>query len=299
MAGSNTLIRDVRMRSMEGGIWAMKTTYPIMLVSGFACLDLYPHGRFGRIPQWLEEWGNTVFTGKNDAFGTIESNACLLGESLKDILEATGKDKINLIAFSKGGLDARYLISKTDQGKHIASLTTLATPHYGVDLATYGLDVLPRWTAKAVAWFPTVAGHLYGDANPNAYQAIQDLTEKSMRAFNSTVRNIPEVYYQSFAFSSAKAPKRVFGKYVGRQNDGLVNIESAQWGDFKGYFMTIEDYIGSGKAHITHKDICDQRTVDFSLVFIEDGTERPTLCISRNTSEIYRIALENLAIRRL
>ena len=38
-------------------------------------------------------------------------------------------EKVNIIAHSKGGLDARYMISKLNMGEYVASLTMISSPH--------------------------------------------------------------------------------------------------------------------------------------------------------------------------
>src|SRR6185295_14036690 len=51
---------------------------------------------------------------------------------------STGAGKVNLIGHSEGGLDARYVLAVRPD--LIASLTTVATPHLGADLADFFAD---------------------------------------------------------------------------------------------------------------------------------------------------------------
>src|SRR6185436_14907353 len=44
-------------------------------------------------------------------------------------------DRVNIIAHSMGGVDARYAISKLGLDSRVASLTTIGTPHRGTPLA--------------------------------------------------------------------------------------------------------------------------------------------------------------------
>ena len=53
------------------------------------------------------------------------------------IVRETGCEKVNVIAHSKGGLDTKYAIAKLGMNKHIASLTTINTPHNGCEFADY------------------------------------------------------------------------------------------------------------------------------------------------------------------
>ena len=83
--------------------------YPVMLVHGFGFRDGKRINYWGRIPKLLEEKGCAVFYGKQDSSGTIEDNALFLKERIEEILRETDAKKVNLIAHSKGGLEARYL----------------------------------------------------------------------------------------------------------------------------------------------------------------------------------------------
>lgn len=51
------------------------------------------------------------------------------------------KGKFHIIAHSMGGLDSRYLITHLGGSHRIASLTTIATPHFGSPIA----DVVHKW----------------------------------------------------------------------------------------------------------------------------------------------------------
>jgi hypothetical protein len=66
-----------------------------------------------------------------------------LAPQLSDILNKTGAAKLNLIAWSLGGLDSRYLISTMGWGDRIASLTMLGTPNRGAAAADKVLSTLP------------------------------------------------------------------------------------------------------------------------------------------------------------
>ena len=85
---------------------------------------------WGRDPKKLEAKGAKVFFGHQDSVGSVESNADIIAKSLDEILEITGAEKVNILAHSKGGLEARYLINHGYQDE-VASITTIDTPHHG------------------------------------------------------------------------------------------------------------------------------------------------------------------------
>lgn len=73
-------------------------------------------GYWGRIPKALEQRGAAVFFGGQDGGGSVEGNAAQLKERMEAILTETGCSKVNIIAHSKGGLEARSLISTLGMG---------------------------------------------------------------------------------------------------------------------------------------------------------------------------------------
>lgn len=105
--------------------------YPILLVHGMGFRDNRSIGYWGRIPQRLEENGFEVYLSGQDSNGSIESNAKKVSDSIDRILNAKNAEKVNIIAHSKGGLEARYIASTLGYSGKIASITTLSTPHNG------------------------------------------------------------------------------------------------------------------------------------------------------------------------
>jgi len=119
-----------------------KTRYPIVLAHGlsgfrqlFGVVDYF----FG-IPSDLRSGGANVFVTQVSAFGSAEQRGEQLLEQIEFIAASTGAGKVNLIGHSQGGLDARYVMAVRPD--LIASLTTVATPHTGADLADFLVDNL-------------------------------------------------------------------------------------------------------------------------------------------------------------
>ena len=84
-----------------------KLKYPVLLVHGMGFKDYKLVNYWGRIPEALEKNGAEVYYGRQDSNGSIESNAEQLKISLDVALEKSGAEKVNIIAHSKGGLEAR------------------------------------------------------------------------------------------------------------------------------------------------------------------------------------------------
>jgi len=117
-----------------------KTRYPIVLAHGltgfrqlFGVVDYF----FG-IPSDLTSGGAQVFVTQVSAAGSAEERGEQLLHQIEFIAASTGAGKVNLIGHSEGGLDARYVMGVRPD--LIASLTTVATPHLGADLASFLSD---------------------------------------------------------------------------------------------------------------------------------------------------------------
>lgn len=237
----------------------LKTKYPVMLVHGIGHTDENYKRYWGRIPDFLQSQGVDLYFGKQDAFGTIESNALQIKESVQNALAESGSEKVNIIAHSKGGLEARYMISKLGMRECVASLTTLATPHRGVK----AMDKLKEHNLLTYRMMLQVFNSMLfvsgGELNKN-YRPYEQLTRDFMQVFNELVPNVEGVYYQSYAFdmkNGASYPElAVFHKIVEEMegiNDGLVSVEFAKWGNFCGIYSGPADY------GIAHSQVVDSK----------------------------------------
>lgn len=229
--------------------------YPIVLAHGlfgFAELKLagsylppihYWHG----IKEALTAHGAEVITATVPPSGSIEERAAKLREN---ILESSKGRPVNIIAHSMGGIDSRYMISKSRQKRTLAqeqknependvnvrALVTIATPHHGSTYADFLLDLigpdnLPRLFD---AWKRTTG---LGTG------AFSQLTRKYMtEEFNHKVRDDPDVRYFSYGAALNRKPpllspfRASYGVILEKEgpNDGLVSVDSAKWGVYKG-----------------------------------------------------------------
>ena len=218
---------------------------------------------WGRVPGTLESQGARVFFGNQDSVGSIESNAKIIAKSLDEALEITGAGKVNILAHSKGGLEARYLVNHGYRDK-IASITTIDTPHHG----SHTVDFLmrsPRWLVKTAAKGTDIWMKILGDKNPSSYSCFDSLTTKTAEQFNIDNPAPEDVYCQSYAFKCDGAfsdpvfciTYPVVSKFDG-DNDGMVSVASASWENFKGVH-TSATYRG-----ISHADVVDLRRRRFT-----------------------------------
>ena len=219
----------------------MKTKYPIILVHGIALKDFKFLKSFGEIDRILRIQGYSVYKAKIDGFGSILNNAMQLKEEIIKILEAEGVDKVNIIAHSKGGLDSKYMIENLGMEDSVASLTTLCTPHKGSPIATNILK-LPKFLTKFIAFWINFWYKLFGDKNPDSYQACLDL--KRINSIEEEIINFSEkVYCQSYSTEMKKSKDDfimgiplMFSRYFEKDyiSDGVVPIDSTIFGEYKG-----------------------------------------------------------------
>ena len=265
-----------------------RTKYPLVLIHGAGFRDLKRPLYWWRIPSVLEEQGAAVYYGLQDGWASIETNAEIIAGRIDGILSETGSEKVNIIAHSKGGLDARMAAYGFECGSRIASITTIATPHHGSKTIDK-LFAIPRpfWNIAAFAvnnWIRIV-----GDKKPDFLKVCENFTTEKMRVFNENVADVPGVYYQSFAcvmrhpFSdiSLSTANAVIKHFEGA-NDGLVSVDSARWGE---NFTVLRSNSFRGISHLDEVDFRRHRMTrkkgdgisdicDFYVALVEDLRER-------------------------
>jgi triacylglycerol lipase len=187
------------------------------------------------------------------------------GEELRNQILASFKsgaldpaEKAHIIAHSMGGLDSRYLLSPANENTtpandvsgRIASLTTISSPHHGSPIADLlvlepdtGSPTLSylRGIVNNLSMVDQVVGTLLAHFGISL-DGLKDLTTESMQAFNARYGDRPGLRYYSVAGAGRPGllPTALvfvpFHRYIRDQknqdNDGLVTVPSAQWGDF-------------------------------------------------------------------
>lgn len=249
-----------------------KTKYPILLVHGMGFRDA-PICYWGRIPKVLKSNGAEVYFGMQEANADIERNARLLAGRLKHILQETGKEKVNVIAHSKGGMETRYLISSLNEGRHIASLTTISTPHNG----SVSMDKLMKLgiIMKIIGAGTDIFKRIGGDKKPDTFRCFQQLTTTYMKKFNKENPDDPHILYRSCAFlmSSPFSDIIMTVPYIGvkildGKSDGFLTPSEVSHGKLRGTFTGTRI---RGMSHADEVDLrrmkCGVRNIDTGEVF--------------------------------
>lgn len=236
-----------------------ETTYPLLLVHGVFFRDSRFLNYWGRIPAALIKNGAAVYYGEQESAASVASCAAQLAERIREICGATGCEKVNIIAHSKGGLDARYAISQLGMAPYVASLTTVNTPHNGCVFAEYLLNKAPETLRRLVSNTYNKTLLRFGDKQPDFLSAVENLTASRCDALNRSLPDAEGVYYQSVG---SKLKKATGGKFplnlsyhlvhhFDGENDGLVALPAMEWGE---RFVRVS---APGERGVSHGDMID------------------------------------------
>jgi triacylglycerol lipase len=216
---------------------------------------------FRRLESHLAAAGEhaTLFP-KVPPVGTFGDRAQALADAIHDKFP---EGAVHVIAHSMAGLDSRALISRNlhglaDPGR-IASLTTVATPHRGSPVADLLVGPKPDNTRRLA--YDLVRHAL--DALGVGTGALGDLTAEGAAKVPDAAQTHPYIRYRSYFAAGRKAPPptclalaplhHYIRTVTGQDNDGLVALDSARYGEFQKPFWRGD-----------HVDICGHNldTVD-------------------------------------
>lgn len=236
-----------------------KTKYPILMIHGTGVRDFKHIDYWGRVRAALEAEGARVFTGGQDAWATVETNSAVLALRVMEVLDETGAEKLHIIAHSKGGLDARYMVSSLGMAPYVASLTTVSTPHHG-SRTMDALCRLPQWLFRLGGFFVNLWYRILGDRDPDFRAVCGQFTTAWAEAFNRANPDAEGVLYRSYGGVMNRSTSDVFMCWqhfiiqrVEGDNDGLVTLESARWTNFRAPWR------GAGNRGLSHLDEVDFR----------------------------------------
>lgn len=241
------------------------TRYPILMVHGVFFRDFHYLNYWGRIPKELERNGAVIYYGEQQSAASVEACGRELAQRIRQIVKETGCQKVNVIAHSKGGLDSRCALSIPGVSQHVASLTTINTPHGGCEFADYLLSKVPEEKKEVIAKAYNGTLKKLGDKNPDFLTAVKDLTVAACKKRNAVLLDVPGIYYQSVGSKLNVAFGGRFPLNFSYQlvnlfdgpNDGLVGEASVSWGEYF-QFLTVK-----GKRGISHGDMIDLNRENF------------------------------------
>ena len=243
--------------SCADGCDLLYTRHPIVLMHGMggtgSFFDLLDY--FYEVPQELTSQGYSVHYFAVEPYDPIASRAAEWVDHLDDLVAQGQGRRFNLVGHSQGGLDARYLIWEHAYASRVASLTTISSPHRGTpmaDVVTGAVDISPL-DGEILDAALTALSYLMGMGEQEAAEAMADISTEGMAEFNDLYPDHPDVPYYSWAGHSCGilelqcildyngevvnillGPTYTLIWAFGYANDGMVPVESAQWGEFLG-----------------------------------------------------------------
>lgn len=202
---------------------------PVVLVHGLFGFDRIgvPGARFDYfrgIAKHLESLGCHAHAVRLPAAASVPDRA----RELAAAIEALPHDRIDLIAHSLGGLDARYALTHLGLASRVRSLVTVGTPHRGTPIADLVLKGPLDWARRVVS------------ALGVPLAALEWLGTDALAEFNAQVVDVPGVRYacvvggmhrEDSSVPLALVPAHAYLRRVAGPNDGLVPIASQYWGE--------------------------------------------------------------------
>jgi hypothetical protein len=249
------------------------TRHPILLVHGWTGFsNIGPLDYFFDVPGTLRDRGFPVAVAVLDPYNSVEVRSSQLAWQIDEALAVFRARKVAIIAHSQGGLDSRRAISALGYGDRVATLVTVATPHRGTPMADVALGYVPGPAQEAMAFLLNLIGAAGGHES-DAEASFHSLSRRYVtEEFNPQNPDDPRVRYLSYAgkccilgigcedacdVEIAWAQPIIAG--FDGDNDGMVPVESARWGDFRlvlpaDHFDEVGQVAGMTNPYFDQKD---------------------------------------------
>ena len=125
-----------------------KNALPVLLIHG------WNEGEGGEFEIHFDEWEEELnqdmipfciisFEQSSDACGSSAQHAKEISQIVQNIKSQTGQNQVNIVGFSKGGLDARVYLANDLANDDVANLIMVGTPNAGSGLAIGSLICVP------------------------------------------------------------------------------------------------------------------------------------------------------------
>ncbi len=240
--------------------------------------EIFSTPAFERSAKHLESTLNIkFFSPKVNGFKSSKHNAKLLEKQLSKYVRDNPEEKLWLVCFSKGGLDAlNFLVHNNEfSKKYISGLSTIASPILGSDHLNH----------KLIKFLNGI--HNFQDSK--IYQALSSRNDLMAKEFQRSVsstfqrpwlrrnyRNLPDhMFYTAIGFESTWYESHfwmMLTKLFVRsrsKNDGIVDSENSQ---FPYYFKSAIN-LGIHKGHhligTRSSHYCQEALIESLIVFLK------------------------------
>lgn len=223
-------LRRGHARPTRGGL---VPRHPVVFCHGMLAMSLLkmqlPDDRncFAPLRAFFKDHGfRCLYPQVSPTSGVVERAA-----QLKEQILHWTDEPVNIVAHSMGGLDARHMITHLGMADHVASLTTVSTPHRGTYLADWFIANF-RHRVPLLLSLQALGVNVDG---------FRDCCLEAVREFNARTPDAPNVRYFSYGGSVSPAKltptlRRAWTLLtpVEGPNDGMVSVASATWGEYLG-----------------------------------------------------------------
>lgn len=224
----------------------IRLRHPVLLCHGYAAIAGLVQPTPLQDPcMILRTHGVIAFAPNIVPYATIETRAEEWLKRIRELKSQYGFEMFNVVAHSMGGLDMRHALNRLGASEHVASLTTVATPHRGSALASLVLNTPELLKEQVGGLFDWIGQQLYPERRSNSLAALEQLTGSYLREeFNPSTPDHPETRYFSYSAAVGKGTRdplnpiyRFQNGYLFERegkNDAFVSVESSLWGEHVG-----------------------------------------------------------------
>lgn len=243
--------------------------YPVLICHGYGAIaSLVKPSPLYDVALLLRKHNVLAFAPNIVPYAKIETRADSWVKILHRLLDNIPQKKVNIIAHSMGGLDMRYALASHDISRHVASLTTVATPHHGTSLAELTLKTPEAIREKLADFLDWMGDRIYPQTKSDAVASAEQLTRNYItEVFNRQISDHSHIPFYSYSAAVGKGtphPIRVITRYQNNYiyelegpNDGMVSVESSKWGE---HIKTI---------HLSHLEQMNLRVKDDRRILFE------------------------------
>lgn len=231
------------------------TRFPVMFVHGWTGFEkIGPLTYFYGVAAMVEKMGVPHEVAVLDPYNDTNIRAAQLVDQIDETLTTWRARKVDLLGHSQGGIDSRCAVSTFGYGDRVSAVMTIASPHRGTYVTDIALGLAPGAVEVVVGGLLNFVGAVTAQQKSDAMASFYSLSEKHMiEEFNPQNPDDPRVQYISYTgrtcnptdfLNPGNQCQDLVDPLIGWShdilalsrgvNDGLVTVDSAKWGDYRG-----------------------------------------------------------------
>jgi len=180
---------------------------------------------WGNIPDQLEEQGFTCFQVPTGAYDSPEQACKKAVAFIKSKKSVFLNYPIHLVGHSRGGIDAILTAQVLDKDLNISSISCISAPIQG---ALAAKKIVDKYTKTSFLYkLLNLMGKILGDKNPDAYEALRQLSLDWSDKISSTIKIF--IYESKYPVHKMSwLWKRIASFLYGAEHagDGMVNFSN-------------------------------------------------------------------------